>query len=136
ANAEDKEKESHRTLTDMYTSQGLIASERGNPAQAVLWFAHAAQRAGDDHERADANRTRAAAWGRQAIQPVRAFVHPAEWIENNMVFHPGGRHLLTHGFDPATRETDCRLWDLEREAALPFPGNPSVVCAATWDAKG
>src|SRR5262249_39007915 len=92
--------------------------------------------AGDDRERADANRTRAAAWGRQALQPVRAFVHPAEWIENNLAFHPGGRHLLTHGFDPATEETTCRLWDLEREAALPFPGNPNVVSAAAWDATG
>jgi WD40 repeat protein len=120
----------------MYTSSGLAAGTRDDHRQAVLWFAYAARLAGDDRERADANRTRAAAWGRQAIQPVRAFVHPAEWIENNMAFHPGGRHLLTHGFDPATKETTCRLWDLEREEALPFPGNPSVVSAAAWDAKG
>src|SRR5262249_13047770 len=49
---------------------------------------------------------------------------------------PGGRHLLTHGYDPATDQTNCRLWDREREAALPFPGNPSVVSAAAWDATG
>jgi WD40 repeat protein/serine/threonine protein kinase len=131
-----------QTLTDMYTSFGLAAGARDDPRQAVLWFAHAAQLAGDDTERADANRIRAAAWGRKAIQPVRAFVHPAEWIENNMAFHPGGRHLLTHGFNLASGssvtigEITCRLWDLEREAALPFPGNPSVVSAAAWDATG
>src|SRR5262249_39842286 len=58
-------------------------------------------------------------------------------VENNMAFRAGGRHLLTHGFHPpATERTDCRLWDLEREAVLPFPGNPSVVSAAVWDATG
>jgi WD40 repeat protein/serine/threonine protein kinase len=125
-----------RTLTDMYTSFGLAAGARDDHRQAVLWFANAARLAGEDQERADANRTRAAAWGRLAIQPVRALEHPAEWIESNMAFHPGGRHLVTHGYDPATDQTECRLWDLEREAALPFPGNPSVVSAAAWDAAG
>jgi WD40 repeat protein/serine/threonine protein kinase len=124
------------TLADMYTSSGLAAGARDDPRQAVLWFAHAARLAGDDRERADANRTRAAAWGRLALQPVRTLIHPAEWIENNMAFHPGGGHLLTHGFHPATGETDCRLWDLEREAALRFPGNPRVVSTAAWDATG
>ncbi len=123
-------------LAELYTSFGLAAGARDDPRQAVLWFANAARLAGDDHERADANRTRAAAWGRKAIVPVRAFVHPAEWIENNMAFHPGGRHLLSHGFDPATEETTCLLWDLEREAALPFPGNRGAVSTAAWDAEG
>src|SRR5262249_46427740 len=72
----------------------------------------------------------------RARPPVRAVVHPAEWVENNMAFHPGGRHLLTHGFDPATEETTCRLWDLEREADLPFPGDAAVVSAAAWDVTG
>jgi WD40 repeat protein len=125
-----------RMLTDTYTSFGLAAGTRDDPRQAVLWFAYAARLAGDDRARTDANRTRAAAWSRRALQPVRALVHPAEWIENNMAFHPGGRRLLTHGYDPATDQTDCRLWDLEREAAVPFPGNPSVVSAAAWDAAG
>src|SRR5262249_9473708 len=100
-----------QTLTDTDTSFRLTAGARDDHRQAVLWFANAARLAGDDRARADANRIRVAAWGRLAIQPVRALVHPAEFVENNMVFHPGGRHLLTHGFDPATQETDCRLWD-------------------------
>jgi WD40 repeat protein len=124
------------TLADMYTTYGLFAGKSDDPRQAVLWFAHAARLAGDDQERAEANCIRAAAWGRKAILPVRAFVHPAEWIENNMAFHPGSRHLLTHGYNPATNTTDCRLWDLERAEALPFPGNPGVVSTAAWDATG
>jgi WD40 repeat protein/serine/threonine protein kinase len=134
--ADNARRSQQLTLADMYTSFGLAAAARDDTRQAVLWFANASKLAGDDPERADANRTRAAAWGRLAIQPVRAFVHPTEWVENNMAFHPGGRHLLTHGYDPATEETTCRLWDLEREAELPFPGNPGVVSAAAWDAKG
>jgi WD40 repeat protein/serine/threonine protein kinase len=134
--ADDARRARELNLADTYTSFGLAAGARDDPRQAVLWFANAARLAGDDHERADANRIRAAAWGRQTIQPVRAFVHPAEWIENNMAFHPSGRHLLTQGVHPANEETDCRLWDLEREEALPFPGNPGVVSAAAWDAKG
>jgi WD40 repeat protein/serine/threonine protein kinase len=123
------------TLTDMYTSFGLAAGARADPRQAVLWFAHAARLAADDHERAENNRIRAAAWGRKAIRPVRAFDHPSDWVEN-IAFHPGGGHLLTHGFQQIAQETDCRLWDLESEAELPFPGVPGPVCAAAWDSAG
>jgi WD40 repeat protein/predicted Ser/Thr protein kinase len=136
ANAEEKEKETRRTLADSYTSFGLAAGGRDDPRQAVLWFAHAARLAGDDLERADANRTRAAAWARQAVLPVRALVHPGEWVENNMAFHPAGRHLLTHGFKAVGDGTTCMLWDLEAEVALPFPGSPPVVSAAAWDSAG
>src|SRR5262249_6963717 len=113
-----------------------------DPRQAVLWFAHAARLAGDDRERADANRTRAAAWGRLSLQPVRALLHPAQRVENNMAFHPDRRHLLTRRFDLATGSElttgapTRRYGDLEREAALPSPGNPSVVSATAWDAPG
>jgi WD40 repeat protein/serine/threonine protein kinase len=130
--ADDARRARELNLADTYTSFGLTAGAHDDPRQAVLWFANAARLAGGDRERADANRTRAAAWGRQALQPVRALVHPARWIANTMAFHPGGRHLLTHGFSPAT----CRLWDLEQEASVPFPGNPGEVSAAAWDATG
>jgi WD40 repeat protein len=136
AKAEREARQSRETmLTDMYTSFGVAAGTRGEPRQAVLWFANAARFAGDDRQRADANRTRAAAWGRKAFQPVRALFHPTEWIES-MTFHAGGRKLLTHSFDAASEETTCQLWDLERETALPFPGDASVVSAAAWDAAG
>jgi hypothetical protein len=130
--ADDARRARELNLADTYTSFGLAAGARDDPRQAVLWFANAARLVGSDRERADANRTRAAAWGRQALQPVRALVHPAKWIANTMAFHPGGRHLLTQGFSPAT----CRLWELEREASVPFPGNPGEVSAAAWDATG
>jgi WD40 repeat protein/serine/threonine protein kinase len=125
-----------RTLTDMYTSFGLAAAARDDPRQAVLWFAYAARLAGSDRERADANRTRVAAWGRLAIQPVRAVVHPPGWNEEKLAFHPSGRYLLTHGSGLAINESPCRLWNLEHEAALAFPGNSGLVSAAAWDTAG
>jgi serine/threonine protein kinase/WD40 repeat protein len=130
--ADDARRARELNLADTYTSSGLAAGARDDPRQAVLWFANAARLAGDDRERADANRTRAAAWGRQALRPVRALVHPTNWISNDMAFHSGGRYLLTHGVSPAA----CRLWDLEQEASVPFPGNPGEVSAAAWDATG
>jgi WD40 repeat protein len=33
-------------------------------------------------------------------------------------------------------EGECQLWDLDREADLPFPGGAAVVSAATWDDPG
>lgn len=35
-------------LTDMYTARGRTADERGDPAQALHWFANAARVAGND----------------------------------------------------------------------------------------
>jgi hypothetical protein len=60
AEAADARRTTVLTLADTYTSFGLAAGTRDDPRQAVLWFAEAARLAGDDQERADANRTRAA----------------------------------------------------------------------------
>ena len=61
------------TLTDMHTARGLIAAERGDAAQAMLWFANAARLAHNDPERAWANRVRVRTWGREAVLPVCAW---------------------------------------------------------------
>ncbi|MCI0464387.1 MAG: serine/threonine-protein kinase, partial [Gemmataceae bacterium] len=125
-----------RTLTDMYTSHGLVAGERNDPAQAVLWFANAAQLAGAGTEQEGANRARVAAWGRQAFQPVRALKHPASWLDS-LAFHPGGRHLLTHArWGDKFGEGDCILWDLVREAALPLPAQVGTASSAAWTPDG
>ena len=54
-------------LTDMHTSQGLVAGERGDPAEAVLWFASAARIARDDPERRHASIAFGPAPGRTAL---------------------------------------------------------------------
>src|SRR5262249_43327234 len=33
-------------------------------------------------------------------------------------------------------QAECHLWDLEREAAVPFPGDVGVVSAAAWSPDG
>jgi WD40 repeat protein/serine/threonine protein kinase/tetratricopeptide (TPR) repeat protein len=123
------------TLSDMYTTQGLIAADRREPAQAALWFANAARITGADEARTQANRIRAEVWGRLAPQPVAAVSHPAEWLAS-MAFHPGGRYLLTHGHDLARGEGECQVWDLKRQAAWPVPGAPKAISAADWDWTG
>ena len=60
-------------LTDMHTSQGLVAGQQGDPAQAVLWFANAARLALDDPAHQRLNRIRARTW-------ARARFHSAPWL--------------------------------------------------------
>jgi serine/threonine protein kinase/WD40 repeat protein/tetratricopeptide (TPR) repeat protein len=122
-------------LADMYATQGVIAADRGNAAQAALWFGNAARLAGLDGRRVEANRIRAENWGRLAPRPVAAVVHAAEWLES-MAFHPAGLYLLTHGHDPARGEGECQLWDLQRQQTVAIPGAGKVVSAAAWDSSG
>jgi WD40 repeat protein len=120
-------------VLDLTTATGLAAGARGDGAQAVLWFAHAARLAGDDPVRAEAERSRAHAWSCLTPRPVHAVVQSDPWLDG-VTWHPDGRHLLTHGYDPARDEGQCQLWDLKREQELPLPA--AVASAAAWDAAG
>jgi WD40 repeat protein/serine/threonine protein kinase len=122
------------TLTDLYTSQGLIAGERGEPAQAVLWFANAARRAGAGTERESANWARVATWSRQVPQPVRALAHSALWLKR-LEFHPGSLHLLTQTYDQETGG-ECTIWDLVQETPVPLPAGIDGASSATWSPDG
>src|SRR5262249_17648496 len=113
----------------------LMAGTRNDPGQAALWFAHAARLAGAGTEREEANRIRAQAWGRLALQPVRALSHPADWLQQ-MTFHPSGRYLLTQTLDHANTGGECTVWDLVREPALPLPGQVSLASSAAWSPDG
>jgi WD40 repeat protein len=124
-------------VTDLYTGNGL--SLRGDVAPAVLWFAHAARLSGDP-ARAMAERTRAASYLRTVPRPVAAVVHAGPWLPD-AAWHPDGRHLLTHAFDPARGSGESQLWDLKTEAALPLsvgsdPGKADSISAAAWNASG
>src|SRR5262249_25006570 len=76
-----------RTLSDMQTAQGLMAGERGRAAEAMLWFAHAARLARDHPDRAQANRVRVQAWGRQVSMPLRALPHEGRALKA-LAFRP------------------------------------------------
>ncbi|MDB5349323.1 MAG: repeat-containing protein [Planctomycetota bacterium] len=129
-------RETEVTLVDMYTTSGIAAGDQGDHARAALWFANAARRAKADPDRRLANSVRARSWGRQAITPLHAVVtdgtRPA-----GLVFHPGGRHLITKSIiGGAARDARHTLWDLSAERAVPFGGGFSDVPAAAWSPDG
>ena len=114
-------RETETTLVDMYTTSGISAGDQGEHARAALWFANAARRAKADPDRRLANAVRARTWGRRAFTPLRAVVADGSW-PGGLVFHPGGRHLITKAvIDGKTRDTRNTLWDLEAERSLRSP---------------
>ena len=128
--------ETETTLVDMYTTSGITAGEQGDPARAALWFANAARRASADPDRRLASAVRARAWGRLAITPRTAIVADGTWPAG-LVFHPGGRHLITRSVVAGkTRDASNMLWDLGTERSLVFPGGQAAVPAAAWSPDG
>jgi serine/threonine protein kinase/WD40 repeat protein/thiol-disulfide isomerase/thioredoxin len=118
------------TLVDMYTSAGLVASERGEPAQAVLWFANAARLARTDPQRQRANRIRVRTWSREVTTPVRALPHDGQRLRS-IQFHAEGRHLVT-----LTERDKCIVWDLQSERPLPLPGGDRPVRSVAFSPDG
>lgn len=128
--ARASEAEARLTLTDMHTSHGLMAGERDDPAQAILWFANAARLAGAGTERERANRVRVASWSRQTLVPVRALAHTATRVKE-LQFHPSGQYVLTR-----TGTRVCTLWDLAQERPLALPAGIGSASSAVWSADG
>jgi eukaryotic-like serine/threonine-protein kinase len=118
------------TLTDLHTSHGVMAGERGEPALASLWFANAVRMARHDPDREQANRIRVRTWNREALTPVRALAHPRELL-TQMAFHPEGRHLLT-----LSKQNKCMVWDLDQEQPLPWASGNQAVHCAVWSPDG
>jgi eukaryotic-like serine/threonine-protein kinase len=124
------------TLVDMYTTSGISAGEQGEYARAALWFANAARLAKADPDRRLANAVRARTWGRQAFKPLHAVVAGGS-RSGGIVFHPGGRYLITSNvIDGTTGDAKNTLWDLESEQSLPFPGGAKAAPAAAWSPDG
>jgi WD40 repeat protein len=114
------------TVADMHTGRGLLASDRGDAAQAMLWFANAARQAKNDPARQRANRARVRAWSRRAPLPVwaRALRSGMPHLE----FSPGGRYLL------ALTWGRCLVWEWARDRALPEVKGP--VGVGCWGPDG
>jgi WD40 repeat protein len=128
--AEQARQRAERTLSDMQTAQGLMAGERGRAAEAMLWFAHAARLARDHPDRAQANRVRVQAWGRQVSLPLRALPHEGRALKA-LTFRPGGEHFLT-----LTEDGQCKVWDLGRDEPMPWTWGGGPAVAAAWAPDG
>jgi WD40 repeat protein len=122
-------KNAEAALVDMYTNSGLVASELGDPAQAVLWFATAAWQARDDRPRRDANRIRVRNWCRQVPLPVAALPHTERVKE--FFFHPGGRYVMTLAYS-----RKCIVWDLETARPIELPAEIQEASAVAWSPNG
>ncbi|HEX8199605.1 MAG TPA: protein kinase, partial [Isosphaeraceae bacterium] len=116
-------------LSDMLTARGLTADERGDPAQALLWFAHAAKLARNDPDRERAGRIRFKTWSLRAILPVHALPHDGP--PDDLAFSAGGRFLLT-----TARDGRRRLWDLDRDEPLPWADGGAAAGPAALSPDG
>src|SRR5579884_1988904 len=110
----------------MHTASGLVASERGEPAQAALWFATAAGLAPHDEHRARANRLRFQLWSRNMPEPSRAVVQPFKEADPPVIGpsrntiaqllpHPDGVHVLAR----SAGSRRWTLWDMAAERPVP-----------------
>ena len=145
AESEESRRSLESTLADMYTAQGLMAAERDQPAQAVLWFASAPRVAPSDARRSRFNTTRARAWSRTISQPVAAFHFGAGLPLHkdgdprllyaprlqNLAFHPSEPHLLA-----VSSSFECIIWDIMRDEAIPLPGDPATATSAARSPDG
>ena len=119
------------TLADMYTSRGLLAAERAAAAEAVLWFAAAADQSAtaEDAAREENNCLRARNWMRQAILPVAALRLPSDL--HQLDFQPRGDLLLVRfGND------EVRLWSWRGGKPLPWAGKLTGVLSAAFSPDG
>jgi WD40 repeat protein/predicted Ser/Thr protein kinase len=117
------------TLVDMQVSHGLLAGERGDAAQALSWFAAAAEQAGSDPRREADNRLRARNWARTAILPVAAF--SLGLFPRKLAFRPGGELLLM-----LTGKDRLFIWDWRQDKLVSWPGDQLPVSAACWSPDG
>jgi eukaryotic-like serine/threonine-protein kinase len=127
--AERARKEMERALAEMYTGSGLTAHDRGDPAEAFLWFASCARLERSTPETMLANRVRFRTWSRLLPVPLRALPHAGD--VRHFAFHPKGTHLLT-----IDAEGRLRIWDLEEEETIPWEEPKSPVNCACWNLDG
>ena len=124
-----------KQLIDLSAQSGLTAAREGDHWRlAVLWFARAAQLAGDHPEREELNRVRYANWLRHVWTPEGTFaVHGFRQDRDQFRafrFSPDGNYLLAIA---TASEGECLVWDglIGRLVSLP----ESALCgsAAMWE---
>lgn len=135
--ATEQRRQRERSLLDTFTTLGVLADKQGEPAEALLWFAHAARsaRQANEPERERVNQVRERTWQRQVYTPVQALDTRLPFFRG-FAFHPGGRYLLAQstGVDDPSQQS-C-LFDLEQEKQLPFPGGARHALSAAWSPDG
>ena len=129
--AELEKKRADVTLADMYTSRGLLAGERDAPAEAVLWFAAAADQSAtaEDSRRQEDNRLRARNWMRQATLPVAAMSLSGD--ARQLDFQPRGDLLLVR-----SGKGEVIFWSWRDGKRLPWAEKLAGVGSAQFSPDG
>jgi serine/threonine protein kinase/WD40 repeat protein len=119
------------TLADMYTSRGLLAGERDAAAEAVLWFAAAADQSAtaEDFRRQEDNRLRARNWMRQATLPVAAL--SLSGGAHQLDFQPRGNLLLVR-----FGKGEVILWSWRDDKHLPWAKELTGIGSAQFSPDG
>ena len=115
ADARTARQQAQNAYVDQLVESGLLAHEQAKPADAALWFSHAAlQSEPDNPSRARLNRLRTQAWIEQAPLPISAFQLNQE--PRRLWFSANGDFLLLE--DKRRRFT---LWDVKRSQQVELP---------------
>jgi WD40 repeat protein len=129
--ADQARREAQRQLIDLCGVTGLTAAREQDHSLALLWFARAAQLAGDEPQQEELNRIRIANWLRQVCLPEGTFAVPGfRQIQDRyrtFDFSPNGRYLLV-----LASTGDCIVWDRPRRQLVPLPGSAAKGSAAAW----
>jgi serine/threonine protein kinase/WD40 repeat protein len=127
--AEAALRQAEATLVDMQSARGQQAADQGNPAQAMLWFARAAEQAASDPERQLANRLRARNWSRDILVP--AGTYSTGLSPKKIEFCPGSELLSVWN------GARLQVVDSHQQKLLELPIlNNRRVTAACWNPNG
>ena len=128
--AREKGQEAELRLADMFTFTGIAVAQDGDPAQAALWFAAAAERSLLDQQRLEANQVRFHTYAAAAPIAIRAFEHPGKWV-TRIEFDQSGRFLMV-----LTLDSDLLVWDVWEGQLVDAPDRSSQASAAAWRPDG
>src|SRR5262249_55250183 len=111
-------------LVELNVTIGLSAEKANQLPEAALSFAAAARQAPPDSPWARSNLIRWQAFTAASPVPWRALRVPDTDRLDWLGLHPQVRWLITNG------SGKWRLWDLDREESIEWPGDPQTVTAA------
>ena len=119
------ERQSRQALLKVHVSSALAASDNGNYDHAALWFANAAQVAGENEAAYVLNQRRVLTWLARSPLPVGAFQLSSG--VTLLEFSAGSRYLLA-----VDRDGNCQVWDCVARTPLPWTSTLGPVRAAAW----
>ena len=128
------------TLTDMHTSQGVVAGQPTNQPRPCFGLPTPVRLAREDPEREPPQPHPGSHLGAGAFTPIHGFRRAGGYGDfEQFAFHPGGRYLLVQN-GSQTEGPDfpsgLSIWDLEQEQPLPLPEAAATASSATWSPDG